>query len=193
MKRYVKGVFIFVVIAGPIWFILVCLSVTDTITTNYNGFAVDSSGLLYVGEAKGIVVYNNGEFVEVVYSTNAASWAFTVQDDKLYVAVVRKIRIMDLSGTLIETIDDHQRKGFYRLYYQRNTFDTNDSKYIASNRFGFYKITKHSSEESTTVFQMPVLYYVIKIVQTVIVLIFAVLLLTWYVRWLIKKLANDIP
>ena len=187
-EGFVRKALIFALVAGPIWVVSVFCFLTDTITTNYEGFALDNNGLLYVGEAKGIGVYDNGEFVKTVYKGNALVWAFTVQDEKLYVAAYNMVEVMDLSGNLIETIDDSNASERKRLYAQRNVFVAGDARYVATNKFGFYRITKHSNGESETVFQTPILNFVLSTAIPVITIIAVIIFFTGYIKWLIEKL-----
>jgi len=173
MKGYIRKAVIFAVIAGPIWFIIGILIYYDVIEIYYDGFALDSNGLLYISDSKGISVYENGEYVKTVFRKET----FTIKDDKLYVAYAGKVDIMDLSGNLIETIDDSQSKELHRLSYRRYVFITDEAKYIATRKYGFYKITKYSDGESETIFQMPTLNYVISIFNIAIPVTGATILL----------------
>ena len=191
-KGFFRKALIFSLIAGPIWFISMLSVMTDTITIKYDGFALDSNGLLYVGEAKGIAVYDDGEFVKTVYRMDALVWAFTIHDDKLYISTAKTIMVMDLSGNIIEIIDDSEAKAGDRLYGQRNVFVTDDASYIATNRFGYYKIAKHNNGESETIFQMPQLDIILGTALYVIPIICLIIFFTGYINWLNERSQNRV-
>ena len=160
---------------------------TKTIITTYDGFALDSNGVLYVGEAKGIATYENGKFVKIIHEENSLSFAFTIQDDKLYAATGYRVEVMDLSGNLIETIDDSNSQEMYKLYRQRNSFVTDDALYIATNKLGYYKITKHNNGEGEIIFQTPIVDYIFGTAKNIIPIICVIIFFTGYIKWLQKK------
>ena len=161
MKKYIKKLVLFGMITMPICGVFAICVVTGVIVVSYNGFAVDNDGMLYVGKNRKIDVYDNSEFVKTVYCTTRG-YHFTIQDENLYIATGGQVKIMDLYGRIIETIEDSTYGEEHRLAKERFLYVTDDARYVATNTFGFYKITKCSNDGgSEVVYQKPILDFVL--------------------------------
>ena len=57
---------------------------------------------------------------------------------------------------------------------ERKIFMTDNATYKASNNFGFYRITKYYNNEVEIIYQMPVFDYLVKILQFMLVIFFAI-------------------
>ena len=155
----------------PIWFFVGCLFSSGIVNSSYHGFALDDNGLLYVGKHGKIDVYNKGQYIRTVFKNSGRGYAFTIQEEKIYIATYDTIDIvivMDLSGNLIKTIDDIDEKERRRLEMQKNVFTYDDSVYFATNTMGFYKITKTNDGKSEVIYQKPMLDYICGVVQNVV-------------------------
>lgn len=163
---------------------------TGVINTSYSGFALDSNGSLYIGESRNISLYENDRFEKSVYTT-PRGFRFTIKDDRLYVATEGAIEILDLSGNLIEKHEDFGSIEIARLNRQRNVFITDEAKYIASNIFGFYKITKHNNDSSVSiVYQTKLFDWICDVIISVIPLIAGIVFMREYIIWLRYKKKN---
>ena len=153
---------IFATVLCPICFISILLSLTGTIVSAHNGFAVDNKGLLYVGKDSRMDVYNNGQYVDTIYK-ESKGYRFTIQDELLYIAINGRVEVRDLSGNLIETLDDSiWPTEQYKLDKQKKEFITDNIRYVATNKFGFYMITKYSNGGiPEIVYHIPVVDYIL--------------------------------
>ena len=159
---YTKKEIRIIVIVCLIWGIVIFLYQICDINNFYRGFAVDDNRQLYVGKTSKIDVYENNEFVKTFKKVGAAIFSFTINDERLYLAAFAEVQVMDLSGNLIERIDDSAEPSeFYRLRKERKEFVTDEAKYVATEIFGYYKITKYSIDgEKEVVYRMPTFDYV---------------------------------
>ena len=177
MKRFSRKTLLFILIAGPIWYIAAFCAVTDHITIAYEGFAVDNSGLLYIGKGANLDVYDNGKYIKTIYKTTRA-YRFTIQDEKIYMVTEGLICTMDLSGNGFSYFDEGYEKTHQewdRLDKQRGVFETADAKYVAMDAntlVGLYKITKYdNSGGSTVVYQSRVIDAVLGLALPVLTII----------------------
>ena len=159
--RLSKKTIVFAVIVFVTFYISVALGLSGAIVSAHYGFAVDANGLLYVGKSRGIDVYDSGEFVRTVYNA-PRGYSFTIRDEKLYIASTSRIKVMDLSGNLIEIIDDSVwPTEEYRIDKQKKEFVTDEARYTATNIFEFYTITKHTEGGSEIVYHIPIIDYIL--------------------------------
>jgi hypothetical protein len=156
-----------------IWGIIFWLDVSGIVNFSYKGFAIDKDGLLYIGKSKGIDIYDNGEFIKTMFPVTG--YAFTIQDEKIYLAYSSKLHIYDLTGRLADTLDDSSTREANKLYRERNHFFTDEANYLATNKLGFYQITKiYDNNESQVIYQMPIFDYAIKLLQEGIGIFFVI-------------------
>jgi hypothetical protein len=146
---------------------LFAIANTFEINIYYVGFALDDNGLLYVGKQGRIDVYSDGEFTSTIFRTNDGYW-FTFQDEQLYIIRGSNVRIFDLSGNLIETIDDREIvREWNRVRNvesrKQSTFTTGHNDYREASVLGFYRIVKVTDYGNEVIFQMPTFDYVCKI------------------------------
>lgn len=177
---------LFYMIGGPICFVSMILSLTGITVFGYEGFAVDNNGLLYVGENFKINVYDNGEFVDTIYKTTGG-YRFTIQDEKICLATSDKVKIMGLSGDVIKEYDDNDwtlDSEYYKLDKQRNVFITDDARYVATNTFGFYVITKHGNDETREViYHIPIVDFILYTARWLFLVLLPIIFLKEYVKW----------
>ena len=195
MNKYKRRFYKYIFVVGPILFILGCLSVFGVINTAYYGFALDESSFLYVGKTNKIDVYGNEGYVKTVFKKDGW-YAFTIQDEKLYIATNSgAIKVLDLSGNLIETIDDSTNEEADRLEKQKSVFFKDDAEYRATNVLGYYKITKFSNGRSEIIYRRPALDYFCAIAQIAVIISVPVFLImicpSWYREWLLGERAKS--
>ena len=189
MKEYLKKLVIFGLFTLPLYVVFIFCTFTGLIVGSYYGFAVDNDDLLYIGKNSKMDVYDNGEFVRTVYRTERG-YRFTIQEEHLYIASGGLVEITDLSGVLIETVDDSTRSELIRLSKQKNSFVTDDAKYMATNTFGFYKITKYNNDGGNeVVYQNPIFDFVLRLAGPIGFVSFVI----FFLVGLIKTVAQNPP
>ena len=167
IRKYIKRLVIFGLVALPLYAVFTFCALTGAIVVSYYGFAVDNDGLLYVGKNSKIDVYDNGEYVETLYRTTYG-YRFTIQDEHLYIASGGLVEITDLSGILIKTVNDSNRNELMRLNKQKKVVITEDARYVATNIFGFYKITKYNNDGGREViYHKPIFDFVLSLVGSI--------------------------
>jgi len=186
LKRYLRMAFILAVIAFPLCIIGFSYMHEIAMYSWFSGFAVDDDGLLYIGKTGQIDVYSDGKFVKTIYRQNGIVYKFTIKDDKLYVddSITRDIRdIRDLSGNLISKTDSNGAE-MMALRSRQDIFETSNAKYVATNTFGFYKITRYGKDGgSEVVYQMPTRDFLFSLTQPLFVILIIVILVGGFM-WL---------
>ena len=104
---------------------------------DFEGFAVDSRGNLYLGYIGGIEVYHDGELVRTIEPPTNKGFIFTIVDDKLIIGreVSRKVGAFDLYGTYLDTYE----LDFYTLEHairQTKEIEQNGRHYTIKKYFG---------------------------------------------------------
>jgi len=185
--------FILAVIAFPLSIIGFSYMQENAMNSWFSGFAVDDDGLLYIGKTGQIDVYNNEDFVKTIYETYARGYRFTIQGEELCTdnGVTREVISLD-SDNVIKT--DSTGREMMALRSQQNVFETSSAKYVATNTFGFYKITRYGKDGiSEVVYQMPTLDYLISLTQPLFVIMIIVILegsFMWR-HWRKKSYTNE--
>ena len=178
MSEFKKRLYLYTFTVGPLGFIITFLSFLGVINFTFCGFALDSNDLLYIGKSNKIDVYDNGKYVNTVFEYDGG-YFFTIQDEKLYIAASRDvIAVRDLTGKLIEIIDDSAHIEAKRLEKQKNVFLKDDAEYRATNTMGYYKITKLSNGESEVIFRKPLIDYICGVILLLSALSVPVFLIT---------------
>lgn len=146
----------------PIIFTCLVLIFTQKVTISYNGFAIDSNNVLYLGKNSVIEKYSNGILVGQLDSKTSRGYAFTIQkNDTILISTASTVYTLDLDGNTIKEEPDKNTKIFNELNLKRNKFVTNDGAvYLMKSNYGRTTIIKNGIEE---VFVMPIFDYAIKI------------------------------
>ena len=161
-RRVPKMLFIFVGVVVPLLLIIIILVATNTVSLTYSGFAIDSENNLYLGKTGGkIDVYSGGKIVKSI-SLTSKGYAFTIKKDKLVVAALSNIYILDLEGNILEKKECLNDTEYNKLFKEKNIFiDSEGNKFILSNVFGYYSI---KSRDNNEIYSMPIFDYVVKII-----------------------------
>jgi len=183
--KFSKKAIIFGIVTWPICFIFISLIMSGAIVSAYYGFAVDNNGFLYVGKNSRIDVYDNGVFVKTVYETSYG-YSFTIKNENLYIATESQVKVMDLSGTLIETTDDSVwPTEQYRMDRDKSVFLTNNARYVATDILGFYKITRYNNNGTREiVYHIPVIDYAVHCAILFITIVSFVIFIRTHKKWL---------
>ena len=183
--NFLKGAIILTVVLVSVFVSTTLLCHSHIIVLSYYGFAVDSDELLYVAKDSGIDVYKNSKFVETIYEASNG-YSFTIRDEKLHIATSGQVKIMDLSGNFIEAIDDSiWPSERYLMNKQKDEFVTDNSRYVATNVLGFYKITKYNDSVREIIYHIPVVDYIVNWARY-LSFIFAFVMTIWVANKLSK-------
>lgn len=108
-----------------------------------NGFAVDSSGFVYIGHDKCIEVYSECNMIKRISVPTSRGYAFTIDDDKIILSDGDCTYLMNLNG---ETADK-QPNARNNLVYSRHSFvDSSGDFFKLKNVLGRTAIVKNSSD-----------------------------------------------
>lgn len=159
------------------WF----LTMTHTVLLGYYGFAVDSSGNLYLGLDHQISVYSDGELIRTITTGTSRGFAFTIEDgDNLILSTSTVIYEMDLYGNVIEKSEDENARKFLKM--QRNKYFTTEDgcRYECKNVLGYIQILS----EGEVIYKMPTWHYIVLIafVLTAICFIVGVIMTIYYIK-----------
>lgn len=148
-RRVPKMLFIFVGVVVPLLLIIIILVATNTVSLTYSGFAIDSENNLYLGKTGGkIDVYSGGKIVKSISLMTSKGYAFTIKKDKLVVAALSNIYILDLEGNILEKKECLNDTEYNKLFKEKNIFiDSEGNKFILSNVFGYYSIKSRDNNE----------------------------------------------
>lgn len=108
-----------------------------------NGFAVDSSGFVYIGHDKCIEVYSECNMIKRISVPTSRGYAFTIDGDKIILSDGDCTYLMNLNG---ETADK-QPNARNNLVYSRHSFvDSSGDSFKLKNVLGRTAIVKNSSD-----------------------------------------------
>lgn len=144
-----------------IQFVCVILLISGAVNLSISGFVVDNSDRIYVGTAKAISVYENGELVREINPKTSQTYRFTMDDNgNLFLSTSSEIYIMDLEGNILETREDPGADAYNQISYRKNKFISQKGDEYRLINFGRSKIVKNGTQ---TVYQIDVFSYLVKI------------------------------
>lgn len=157
-----KMLIVYVFIVFPLAFISLVLLISGNVTMFYNGFGIDSSGVLYVGKNLKIEKYLDGKVFATINPKTSRGYVFTIQkDDTILLSNGSTAYTLDLSGNVINKQEDTGTKIYNELRKGKNAFTTSEGKtYVINSRIGRTIVT---SEEGIVVYEMPLLDYIVKL------------------------------
>lgn len=163
-----------------IQFVGVILLISGAVTLSISGFVVDNFDRIYVGTAKAISVYENGELVREINPKTSRTYRFTMDDNgNLVLSTSSKIYIMDLEGNILETKEDPGADAYNQISYRKNKFVSQKGDEYRLINFGRSKIVKNGTQ---TVYQMDVLSYLVKLSMVVCAVLLIIILLWGYIN-----------
>lgn len=169
MKRMInwkKTVVIFLLIMCPIVISVLVSFISGNTTSEYMGFAVDSSERLYIGTNAGIEVYEDGVKVKTIDPPSSRSYVFTIEDEKIVSSVGDTICIFSLDGELIEKHQDNY-DNFHEMKRSSTGFVSPSGKeYRSKNTLGYYKIMQGDK----CVYAMPLFSYIVNVLFVVCII-----------------------
>ncbi|MBE6977128.1 MAG: hypothetical protein E7438_00595 [Ruminococcaceae bacterium] len=176
---------LFFMVLGVIGFIgtSICwfLTITHTVLLGYCGFAVDSSGNLYLGLDHQISVYSDGALIRTITTGTSRSFAFTIEDgDNLILSTSTVLYEMDLYGNVIEKSEDENARRFLNMQRNRSFATEDGRKYECKNILGYIQILS----EGEVIYKMPTWHYIVLIVFVLSIICFAagVIMTIYYIK-----------
>ncbi len=159
-------------IYAPVIFTCLFLIITGTVTLFLSGFAVDSKDRLYIGKGSGIAVYENGVFDHTINPKTSRGYIFTIQPyDTVVVSTGSNVYMMDTNGGLISQEEDFRSRMYYEIRKTGNPFySANGEKYTKRSPWGRTEIIRENGEQISTIYQMPLLDYIVEITLIVVII-----------------------
>ena len=174
-----KPLTIFVVASQLIFLLCATLIVSQTVSLDYHGFGVASSGTLFLGIGHKIDVYENGKLVYTIREGTSRGYCFTIQeDDTILLASGNDVYIFDLQGetTIAQWRDSTIKDTLSESKYFHKTPE--GDVYRASYPMGRLTIYRNDSP----IYRLPLFDYVIMILLCISVpcyLISGYIIQTW--------------
>lgn len=126
-----------------------------------DGFGIDSSGRIYVGEQSKISVYENGDKINEIPTWLGHHYITVDSGDNLRIITSSGIHIWDLSGNEIQYIEDRLTDEFYytNTHWRKQVTPSGDTYRVVDN-IGWSRIVKNETE---TVYRISVFSLVVKL------------------------------
>lgn len=158
-----KLLFIYIFIAFTAFISCFIINTYHPVTLSYRGFAMDSTGILYVGKDASIEKIKDGKVIETLSPQTSRGYAFTIKkDDTILLSTASTVYTLDLSGNIISETEDEGTLTFNKLQITKKFFASSDGKiYVVKSPFG--RTTVRSSK-GETIYQMPILDYIVKLI-----------------------------
>ena len=135
MDKTLKRIAALALPTACIVFFCLIMILSEQVTLSISGFAVDSTGRLYVGENGQITVFHEGKAVSSI-SPRDSSYAFTIDsEDTIMLATPSRVYLMDTSGNILEETEDPSASMYSKLHWSGRTFSAaNGDRYKKSER-----------------------------------------------------------
>lgn len=143
--------------------VLIFLLSTGHTFLSVNGFALDSSGQVYVGGESKILVFKGADLVRTINPHTTRTYAFTIKDDKIVLSTSLVTYIMDLQGNTIIQEEDINNKTFNHLQRNRKVFVDNEGKKYVYKTGIFVRDHIVCTDNNIKIYEMPIKDYWIKI------------------------------
>lgn len=151
---------IYVCIAATV--VAICLMFINLgrVTLIYNGFAIDSDNVLYIGKDEVIEKYKEGELIGKINPKTSRAYAFTIEDDIIILSTSSIVYTLDLHGNVITEKEDIGTKTFNKLERKKNVYVSDGKTYKLKSNFGRLSI---KNEYGNVLYEMPIMDYIIKL------------------------------
>lgn len=156
-----KILIIYLLFVFPIVLTCLILIASGTVSPFYHGFAVDSSGILYIGKDAKIEKYLDGKMIGSISPQTSRGYAFTIKDDDtILLSTASNVYTLDLLGNVVDEKEDMGTSAYNELQNKKRTFITRyNKKYFMRSQLGRTMIIS----DQDIIYQMPVLDYIVKI------------------------------
>jgi len=174
--KFPRYFIISIVIHWVIGMTCMLLIVSQTVSISFKGFAVDSSGKLYIGKEEWIDVYENDELVNKITTMTSRGYVFTIQEDDtiLLASGTTILHIIDLNGNIIDEKKADSVQTFYSLSRKKEFVAKNGNRYFLEKSWGRIKILKVDENVTEIIYKMPLLDYITKITFTLVFISFGI-------------------
>ncbi|MBR2414332.1 MAG: hypothetical protein IKB13_07500 [Clostridia bacterium] len=147
---------------------------SGVISTTMYSFAVDKSGLVYVGHETEIAVYDNGVEVHSIAPQTSRGYEFTIdENDNIILAAAGTVYKMDLQGNILVKWTDYGNAMYDEIHTMRNHYTAADgTEYTARYPFGRTQI----ESENGVVWKMKLTDYAVRLLKIAINILFPVVI-----------------
>lgn len=146
-ERGLKYIAIVAIPHSCVIFFCLIMIFTKAATPYISGFGVDSTGRVYVGENKGIGIYQERTKIGVIEIQADAYFIDVDENDQIRIVYTSRVDWMDLSGKVVKTMDDPYAQTYSQLNSASNKFvAANGDTYREIAHYGWTRIVKNNSE-----------------------------------------------
>lgn len=162
-----KLLIIYIAIIGPIFIGCLSMIVSGLVTLSLSGFAIDSSGRLYLGKDAAIEVYEGSTLKYKISPMTSRGYIFTIQsNDTILLSTASTVYTMNLNGEVLTQIEDIGTKTFNKLQKSWKTFtSSNGDEYIIQSNWGRTEIVSNNKNSSIILYKVPLLDYAVKLLS----------------------------
>lgn len=126
----------------------------------FNGFGIDSNGLLYIGRLHQIEIYNEGKQIQKLTTPADRGWVMAVDDkDNILVSNMSTIIILDTDGSVITTHKDIHSERYYKIRSIRQVKMLDGSIYELKHKWIWPTIQRNG----TTIYRVPFADFVTRV------------------------------
>ena len=156
---------IWIIIMAVFMWCAILMSVSGYASDEFDGFAVDSNNLLYVGRVSGIDVFENGIMIKTIKPPPNKTYRFTIEDENIKLSNSQEVYLLDLDGNIISEAEDTYTHTYNELNKNKKEFIAKDgTKYNTHYKLGRLEILKNGEE---CVYTMPLSDYIVRILFTI--------------------------
>lgn len=165
--------------------VIMILLLSGTARIGCEGIRIDRTGNIYVGLKEEIRVFDpNGQLLRTISPKTSLDYVFKIDGDKLLVDCASTTYVMDLNGTVLESIPYSQLPSVMKT---PKTIKANHAIYHIHCSNFYYRVTIEKDGEKTVAVQMPIFDLIVEIAFCVMVVIIIVFVLT-----LLRKLRKHV-
>ena len=161
--KFPKMFFIYLAIAFPV--IMFCLfsMFSGKVNISLSGFAVDSTGKMYLGKDSAIEVYEGDTFLYSISPKTLRGYCFTIQpNDTILLSTSTSVYVLDIKGSVISQEEDVGTKVFNSLQQNMKTFNSIDGHtYQLKSPWGRTQIV--CIDNGNIIYRMPIYDYIVRI------------------------------
>ena len=174
-----------------IWPFLLCsiiMEMTGVVCTSYQGFAVDNNHNIYLGKNRDIEVLNDqGIYINKIHPMTSRGYRFTLVDDsEIWISTGDHFYKKDLSDHMIEEkpISLHTDDPLIGINFftSRKFTASNGTEYRMKLHFLRTHIYRYDGEKQISVYTMPVLDFIVRMIKIWIFLTFPVVFLIGIIK-----------
>lgn len=181
----IERVAITIWILGAVLFPCIILAATGTANLSIKCFAADSTGNLYVGISKRILVYSDETVIRTISVPTSRDYVFTISnEDVISLYTPTRCYEIDLMGNVLKASEDNSGETFRQMRYRRRKFVApNGDNYKLKDSFGWTRIEK----DGITVYRISLLSFLVKIVIYLVALYFAIFVVRVIIQETVRR------